>query len=290
MDYQIGLFEAISESNDYIPSIIPLDNENLNLPDSGYYMDKIGTTWWSENIINKAFDDAFPLIKEVKPLQEKEKPKNGPFNIKTYKKRGRKKSVINDNNEKKTKRKIHCKNDDDNILIKIQVHFLTFVIKITNDIIKQYLKENKSNFLPIDYKYKKNITLDYITELKSKSIKDILQNKPSPKCRNYKEDYNIHNYKNLLEKIKQDKTLNWINDFFNLKYLELFDLYYTNDKKKYFVFKNNIINLSNKTESFCDLIEKNQNAKERFKKIISEKYFDRESQQSKNIFSISKNQ
>lgn len=294
---QSGLFEVISDSGDFVPGELPNPTEILNLQEPCYFHDKMSTAELSVNIINmdKAFNDIFPFIKPILPLEEND---NKPIFFKTKKvlKRGRKKSVNVDINSHKPKRKIHCKTDDDNVLIKIQVHFLTFLINITNDVIEPYFQAKKKNiyFRQINYDYKKNITIDHISELKSCAIKDILQKEISPKCRNYGKDYNKNNYDYILEQINKDKELNWINNFFNMNYLELFEkYYYTYNKKNYFYFQDKKINFSKKTKTFYNLLEKNKNdqeIQECFKKI-SERYLNRpKQQQSQKIFSISKNQ
>ena len=294
---QSGLFEVISDSGDFVPGELPNPTEILNLQEPCYFHDKMSTAELSVNIINmdKAFNDIFPFIKPILPLEEND---NKPIFFKTKKvlKRGRKKSVNVDINSHKPKRKIHCKTDDDNVLIKIQVHFLTFLINITNDVIEPYFQAKKKNiyFRQINYDYKKNITIDHISELKSCAIKDILQKEISPKCRNYGKDYNNNNYDYILEQINKDKELNLINNFFNMKYLEIFEkYYYTYNKKNYFYFQDKKINFSKKTKTFYNLLEKNKNdqeIQECFKKI-SERYLNRpKQQQSQKIFSISKNQ
>ena len=225
-------------------------------------------------------------------LPENEESKVVLFKTKKHKKRGRKKSQNIFGNFKQTKRKIHCKTDDDNVRIKIQVHFLTFVINITNDVIDSYFQAKKNGiyFRQINYFDKKNITLSHISRLKDCSIKDILQKiKITPKCRKQGEDYNKNICDHYLKLIEGDESLNWINDFFNMNYLDLFErYYYTYEKKSDFVIRGRKINYSTKTKPFYDLLEKNRNdeiIQECFKKIISEQYLYRPK-----IFSISKTQ
>ena len=237
----------------------------------------------------------FPFIKPTLALQENEESKVVLFKTKKHKKRGRKKSQNIFGNFKQTKRKIHCKTDDDNVRIKIQVHFLTFVINITNDVIDSYFQAKKNGiyFRQINYFDKKNITLSHISRLKDCSIKDILQKiKITPKCRNQGEDYNKDICDKYLKLIEGDESLNWINDFFNMNYLDLFGYYYTYEKKSDFVIRGRKINYSTKTKPFYDLLEKNRNdeiIQECFEKI-SKQYLYRPKQQSQKIFSISKTQ
>jgi len=167
------------------------------------------------------------------------------------------------------------------------------VINITNDVIDSYFQAKKNGiyFRQINYFDKKNITLSHISRLKDCSIKDILQKiKITPKCRKQGEDYNKNICDYYLKLIEGDESLNWINDFFNMNYLDLFKrYYYTYEKKSDFVIPGRKIkiNYSTKTKPFYDLLEKNRNdeiIQECFKKIISEQYL------SQKIFSISKTQ
>ena len=296
MDLNSGLDEVINDSCDSVPDKWQIDLENINFSEPGYFAnfaDKLSTAEHSVNIINiekSSFDDIFPLNRPCIQLEENDN-KLILFKTKKLQKRGRKQQIQTSFNSYKPKRKIHSKTDDDNVLIKIQVHFLTFLINITNDLIEPYFQAKKKNifFRQINYDDKKTITLEHISQLKRSSIKDILQMKISPKCRNYGEDYNKKNYNYILEKINNDKDLEWINNFFNLNYLELFEKYYY---KNNFYFQGQKINFSKKTKTFYNLLEKNKNdqeIQECFKKI-SERYLNREKQHSQKIFSISKNQ
>ena len=280
------LYEIINESNFWAENI-PLEEENLSEP---YYLaDIIGLDEYPENLIDmkKAFNDVFNFNKQTIELKEEEEEvkeyKIVLFKPRKPKKRGRKKSLTNENNLKKPRRKMHCKTDYDNVLTKIQVNFLTFIINITNDIIEQNFKEKNHDiyFRQINYKVKKNIKLKNISRLKNSSIKDILQMEISRKFRKDGEDYNKNNYINILEQINKDNTLNWINNFFNMNYLDLFEKYYdTFEKKNNFIFLNRKINFSKKTKS--NLLEKdktNQEMQECIKKI-SERYLKRENQES----------
>ena len=56
--------------------------------------------------------------------------------------------------------KIHDKHSMDNLLRKIQVHYLSFIISYINDILKN-LNYNEQ-FLKIDYNYKKTINKEKI--------------------------------------------------------------------------------------------------------------------------------
>ena len=143
--------------------------------------------------------------------------------------------------------KIHDKNSMDNLLRKVQVHYLSFIISYINDILNGL--EYKEQFLKIDYNFKKNINKDFLDDLKTKKISDIICIDISSK---YKKDKKT-NLK-IYEKIKKNEILNVI---LNQNYLEPFDIYYKSKKiinlKNYGLDKEII--LSDKSKMFKDLLK-----------------------------------
>ena len=75
------------------------------------------------------------------------------------KKRGRQTNL-------KKERKIHDKFSADNILRKIQVHFISFIVFFLNDILSSFGIRKK--FLKLDYEFKKDVNKQNFAELKSK--------------------------------------------------------------------------------------------------------------------------
>lgn len=188
--------------------------------------------------------------------------KNRLFKIEKNKKRGRKSMK---------KKKFHLKSDFDNVLTKIQIHFLNFLINISNDVLKATLTKNNLHFKHINYKFKKQITYEHIKYLKTVPIKVLLEKDISSKYRKYSKDFNS---KILQQVIPSSK---WLEEFFNMKYLSLFRIYYNNCKPlKQINFNGKNINLSLNTKSFYNLLKKNR-IKLMRAKIIStaqDAYFD----------------
>ena len=90
------------------------------------------------------------------------------FMLSKRKKRGRK--AKGENN------KIHSKVDFDNLLTKIQVHFLTFLINVLNDALMTEFNGNVAcNFKGLHYKTKRKVNYNFFLQLKSSKIKDILK-------------------------------------------------------------------------------------------------------------------
>ena len=82
--------------------------------------------------------------------------------LKRHLKRGRKGS----NNNKR----IHGASDDDNVMRKIQVHFLSFIINFVNDIIRTFVNKNVPLFKNFDYKIKKIVNRKSVENVKSKKL------------------------------------------------------------------------------------------------------------------------
>ena len=188
--------------------------------------------------------------------------KNRLFKIEKNKKRGRKSMK---------KKKFHLKSDFDNVLTKIQIHFLNFLINISNDVLKATLTKNNLHFKHINYKFKKQITYEHIKYLKTVPIKVLLEKDISSKYRKYSKDFNS---KILQQVIPSSK---WLEEFFNMKYLSLFRIYYNNCKPlKQINFNGKNINLSLNTKSFFNLLKKNRIKLMRAKIIstVQNVYFD----------------
>ena len=103
--------------------------------------------------------------------------------------------------------------------------------------------------------------------MKDSSIKDLLKNIPiSTKYKNHNEFIN----KNLVDKLSKDS---FFKGLFNMRYLDLFNYYYNNNRPlKEISINNKIIKLSPKTETFYELIEKHKDYKERILEVTEKIY------------------
>ena len=124
------------------------------------------------------------------------------------KKRGRVK-VINPKKQLNLNR-IHDKNTIDNVLRKIQVNYISFIVSYINDILKNL--NYKERFYKIDYSFKQNINKQFVESLKTKNIGEIICNKISNK---YKKDENTNKY--IFDKIFQKKK--WSKQSFNQNFV-----------------------------------------------------------------------
>ena len=178
-------------------------------------------------------------------------------------KRGRKQ--INQSNKK-----IHSALDDDNILRKIQVHYISFITNFINDIIRVFIKTRiVPYFKNIDYKLKKIVNHKYFQKLKSLKIADILQMTPSPKMKNHDSSVN----KNIYSKVCN--LCPFMINFLDINFIKFFKEYYFNSNKNFTV-NGKIIPLSEKTKNFDDLIKKNYAYKEKIKFIALNCFLDDE--------------
>ena len=148
--------------------------------------------------------------------------------------------------------KEHTSKDIDNLLRKINVHFLTFVVNFFNDILKT---ENIPLFLKqIDTKIKITVKFESFSKLKNSTIGDILKEDISDKYKKYEKSEN----KEIVEKIENEYQ--WLSELFNMKYLDLFKHYFNKEAPlEKFKFNEKEFILSTKTKSFYYLLTKKKN-------------------------------
>ncbi len=168
----------------------------------------------------------------------------------------------------KNRRIIHTALDDDNILRKIQVHFLTFLVSFTNDyidtIFPKMKKKDVLHFKNLDYKIKKVINYKSIEKLKNTTIGEILQQQASPKNKSCEGNINKIIYIKICEKCPE---LNF--NYFNKLFKEFFIEYYYNKNERVIILNGVSINLSNRTQGFNELIMKNTSCSEKIRSIAS---------------------
>ena len=162
--------------------------------------------------------------------------------------------------------KTHRKSDFDNILAKIQVHFINFIINLSNDALKIIKGKNfRKTFKNINYDFKKKINIDFFKKLQSYSIKDILITDISSKYKTLPKNFN----KILINEVCNSSK--WLEEFFNMNYISLFNYYYNNEK----TINGKEITFSSKTKSFKDLLDnkKNEDIKYLLIEAVKSAYF-----------------
>ena len=195
-------------------------------------------------------------------------PKNVKFQVKTKMAPGHKK--IN-KPEDKFNKKIHTKNNYDNIITHVQVDFINFIINLSNDILtSEFGKDKELRFKDISYKIKRKINFDYMESLKNSSIKNVILNPVSHKFKGNNDNYNEILYNKVIN------STEWLKEFFNMNFLSLFKKYYFNKYQRLnqITIKGKVINLSNKTNTFYELYKKNNDERKKLLiKYINKAYF-----------------
>ena len=191
------------------------------------------------------------IIPKPIPLIGKKDEKNNKIKFVTEINGKRKRGQIS-KNPKKTER-THNNTDFDNLHRKIQVHFLSFVIKVSNDALLTEFPNYKNNFKDISHDIKKIVNYETCNNLKSFKIKDILCQKISSKYSKFNQYINIK----ILNEVCQSP---WLNKFYNMKFMDIFEIYHSNGKAlKEFEFEHKTIKLSKSTKTFFNLLNKEQN-------------------------------
>ena len=212
-----------------------------------------------ENLIYFNRNDSLPIGAE--DITSK---RNNIFAVVRYskRKRGRKKTSIK-------KRKVHTSLYNDNILRKVQNHFLNFVISLINHFVLIYSKKG-IYFRQFDYSIKSDVSRNNLNKIKNCSIEELLNNisiSPKYKCKN---NINIKYY----EKFKDFPILN---DLFKMKYLNLFNYYYNKKQPlNNFIIKGQSFALSEKTKSFYYLLEKNKSSEHKIVELTEKTFINTE--------------
>ena len=167
-------------------------------------------------------------------------------------------------------KKYHGSSDFDNVQRKIQVNFITFLVKLANDAIKTVLgKKTKYFFKDVRYDLKKIVSHKYVEQLKKCKYSDIIQMKISLKNKNYGENLNKNTF---LEICKISPELK---KFFDKNYLYIFQKYYYGLKNNQDIidFDGIKVELSPMTKGFINLLKRNESGKDKFKNVLQDVYF-----------------
>ena len=176
----------------------------------------------------------------------------------------------------KRQKRVHSSTDYDNIIRKLQVHYFTFIVHFINEILDHFFPNDKKlRFLNAGYDMKKNVKQSYVESLRDKKIADILKYKPSPK-------YKIHTKENINEEIynKICESNQFMKNFLEINYLELFNKYYIKNSRNFCFDGNEIAFL--KTHFFCDLLNENPLSAKKIEEIAKSQYYEK----SNNTFFI----
>jgi len=191
-----------------------------------------------------------PIIKRSED-EKKSTEISAPYFITSYLYSGKKSRGRKVASEKKyTKNKRHLPTDEDNILTKIQVHFLKFLIYFLNDCLFDNYKKNKICFKKFAHEVTSKVSSSHFNKIKNSTVYDILTE--TPISTKYKDNKNTN-----IELANDLNQIDWFHKLFGLKFMELFYVYYNERKQlqKIFLFNREIL-LSNVTKSYYFLLEK----------------------------------
>jgi len=253
----------------FLPNSFPFLSES----NSNYLIDNFSedilSIYSKYDIFNtRSFLSDFNSVNSPEISELENNSKKRPFKTEIHNKRGRK--II-----KESKKAEHTARYIDNITRKIQVHFLTFLVNLINDIISTFsleeIRYKDISMKHFDYKEKSNITKEYFENMKKSSIKELFENiNITSKNKRCGENINKENIKKLIE-----YDYDYFSNLFEKDYLFLFRLYYNNGKplNKLSLF-GKTINISDKVEPFYDLIQVPKNKELKFELIEgAKKYF-----------------
>ena len=223
---------------------------NINLPFfESQQKGKINKTITNENNITEERD--LYLIQKLNNFSISPKKL---FIILNKKRRGRPKQKQEEINKNEDNHyiKIHDKNTSDNLLRKIQVHYLSFIVLFLNEILG--FLNLKKQFLRLNYQFKMNVKKEFFNSLKVKTIGDIICNQISNK---YKCEQNYN--ENIYKKTKGNVVLK---NLYSENYLLFFKKIYIKSEKiinlREYGLNKKII-LSDKVKMFKDLIKNKDN-------------------------------
>lgn len=222
----LPFFKYYQKENFHFPNN---ESESNEFPYEQFYLNK-KTIKRDNNSVNviieeKKIKECEEEIKENKRNQDPNENKD--LNNFTRKKRGRAKNL---ESKRKTE---HTKFSKDNMKRKIQVHYITFLVKYLNLQIRKYLNKKHPLFTNLSYDFKKNISKIFFKKLKQKTVGEILKNKESTKNKNNKVELSENNNEKVFESVYNKSEQ--IRKILDRKYLDLFkELYAYNvfDKDK----------------------------------------------------------
>ena len=190
------------------------------------------------------------------------KGKKITFKIFKGKKRGRQISFD-------PKRKEHSWDSSDLLKNKLQRNYITYLINLANDVTNNHLSNKKYVIYFKDIKYAEKIKTIKRDDLVKLQYKDIFEFQISQKNKGINKKGKTN--KDIYDLICKESSL--LKEFFDKRYLEVFENYYLTNKRS-IIYKGINIILSEKTKTFENLLNKDRNvlAKSKINDIIENLY------------------
>ena len=185
------------------------------------------------------------------------------------------------NNGTKTKRKnTHTKFEKDNVMKKLNIHFISFIVKFVNFNIKKLISNKHPLFCNLSYNFKQKINNSNFNELKSMTIGEVLKNEGSNKNKR-----NVVFLKDHNERVFNSVYKTILKDLLDINYIEFFRYVYLRSSNEKFVQYCKNYKIPKKILFFDDFLQKQvekdkingEQYKERLKNLskiefISEEY------------------
>lgn len=153
------------------------------------------------------------------------------------------------------KKREHSSSSTDNIISKIQTHYLTFIVSFLNDSVKEFYQYQKYKFSNFIHEEKSKVSFDYLESMKNSTIRDLITKMHISTKYKCCKDNNI----NILKQLEQ---IPFFESLFKIKYLDLFPKYYNNKQPlRELLIEDARIPFSHKTKSFSELLRKKYNLK-----------------------------
>ena len=257
-----------------------LDEDSIDIINENPKKDK-NKIYNKENYIKEAIKNNFPfdILKmendAILESKEEEVDKKTVFKTITLRqKRGRKpKNILN-------RKKDHSAKDPDNVIRKIQTHFINFIILLLNDIAFALDNSKKPLFKKLNYSEISIVKFETIQKFKKFKIKELFSIfSISPKYTSLKNGKNI-NEQNLDKLCKYSE----FKEFINWNFLKVFNLYYNNGNRlKSILIGGKEITLSEKTKDFSCLLKNNKQCENELLEAVKLLYL------NQNLFNVSLN-
>ena len=132
----------------------------------------------------------------------------------------KKRNKENNNGKKYIRKKEHSKFEKDNIMRKLNIHYISFIVKYVNFNIKRLISKKHPLFANLSYNFKKNINNTCFNELKNMTLGEVLKNEASSKNKRnmpFSKDNNEKIFDSVYESLKDLLDINYI-EFFRKVY------------------------------------------------------------------------
>ena len=135
------------------------------------------------------------------------------------------------NNGARSKRKnTHTKFEKDNVMKKLNIHFISFIVKFVNFNIKKLISNKHPLFSNLSYTFKQKINNNNFNELKNKTIGEVLKNEGSNKNKR-----NVVFLKDHNERVFNSVYKTILKDLLDINYIEFFRYVYLRTSNEKFV-------------------------------------------------------